>query len=177
MKVYSNATTKKLRDCQPGELIVFSIDAARTWGIVLADEKRKGMLVGQLKPLNQQVRRPTLLSVEKPTACVSYGTNWAARPIAGDESFAGYESASSLAGFLVCDEDHWLVCFDPEPGTSGEELYFDLKTERISGHLSQHAAPFRHWEVWERPEDIGRVGEPLFQMGAESNYTLDSVEG
>lgn len=177
MKVYSKATTKKLRDCQPGELIVFRIGSTRIWGIVLADEKKPEMVVGQLTLRNQRVRRPTLLSIEKPTACVSYGTDWAARPIAGDESFAGYESVSSLAGYLFCDETRWFVCFAPDPRTNGGEIYFDLGDNEISDRPSQVAAPFRRWEVWERPEDIGRVGEPLFEMGTESNYTLDDVEG
>ena len=167
VQIHSAATAKTLGECTPGELIFFQFNRGQSWAIVLEQDEARHTLVGLLTFRDDETPGPIYDTWLKRFPCLSFGTDWAVKPLSDSDSYAGNRPMMIEAGVLICDRDRWLVCFSTASNKPHYELYFDLTNSSIGSEPSQVAAPFRSWEAWESIDQVGRSGKPLFDMGKQ----------
>jgi hypothetical protein len=167
MRVTSDAKVKRLGDTQPGELIqiLSSQEAMSLLAIVLAQNPPKDVLVGCLAPISGFSKEPVYLVKSPSLECISYGTEWVLKPLAGEEFRLDNFEYNGRAGALHLSEEGWSICFATPPSDPHHsEVEFSLSSNSITGHVTC-GAPVAHWRVWESSEAYeSSEGSYLFEV-------------
>jgi hypothetical protein len=100
--------------------------------------------------------------------CLTYGLDWIAEPIPGEESWAANRKLLTVAGALLLDAGSLWLSLQPNPEDhSSEESYFDLFTNKFTDKRPEDFTPFLKWQIWESKEEYFRAGaKPLIEVNA-----------
>lgn len=164
MEMNSTVLTKRLAETKPGELVVFRTGNHRGHCIVLGQEAQHTML-GALDMKSEKTPHPFHFRSSNTSRCVSYGSEWFAKPSRSAEFWAGNHQYRLTPGSLHLEESRWIVCFD-SIGYDYTELHFDLTNGGICDGPSDVAAPVLHWFVWESRAEFEREADPLVTVTA-----------
>jgi hypothetical protein len=166
MHLIKTISTKPLAQTTAGELVKITSPNGRHFGIVLADYPQ-GKIVAFLEPMGD-APYPVFRRMGEIYKCLSYGLDWIAEPIPGEESWAANRKLLTVAGALLLDAGSLWLALQPNPEDhNSTESYFDLLTNKLTDKFPEDFTPFLKWRIWESKEEYLRAGaKPLIEISA-----------
>ncbi len=168
MHITRPINSKKLNECQVGELILAPVSDQWIYAIVLAGLASDDVLVGILKGLDEQTPEPFYISLRGIKSCISFGTDWTIEPVLSDQTYPGNRRYQGRGGSLHTATQSIFICFTSFRGFE-DTIYFDLTNNERLEVAAVNAAPITKWRLWVSEQEFIRPNaEPLLQFDLEA---------
>ncbi|MDX8446546.1 hypothetical protein [Mesorhizobium captivum] len=163
MIISSNLSVKTLEECEPGELVRTLTGGQSLFTLVLTDPiveqgGRRVVRVGLLEDHDDSRRKYSFLANAN-RKVISFGTDWALEPIAGDEMRHGNNAANHRSGRLTLSRQGYHLRFSSLPDDPfGDDVIFNLTDTAIVDQVGEDAVPLRGLRIWAKEADVTQQG-------------------